>query len=285
MNSKKEINSNLREHWNQIPKRGILPHELKLLMWKNICRATIRKRRQKYKWMLTACAVVAMLSANYFITTDFDSKEITTTKTASADIRLLHLPDGSRVWINQNTEIEYSTSFSGKERKITLSGEAFFEVARDTARPFIITSGEVTTTVLGTSFNILAYEGQTNKVSVKSGKVKVEANHRKVFLEKGFESVTSSDDGIISKQKTNIVEPSWKKVLIDVDRKTLAQVISQLQAIYPIEVEYANPQLQQNIIRGALDTRNGLDEMLQTIAFALEIDIKCTGNNKYYISK
>ena len=159
MRSKKEIENSINEDWDETPGKGILAEEIRLRMWKNIEKATIRRKKRSYRWIAAACIAFLLSVAGYqslYYTSFSSSKNIVSTKTFPQDIRLLRLPDGSRIWVNQNTEIEYPKQFASNERVISLKGEAFFEVARDTSRPFIITSGEIRTTVLGTSFNVKA---------------------------------------------------------------------------------------------------------------------------------
>ncbi|PVD51743.1 hypothetical protein DC498_13580 [Terrimonas sp.] len=116
--------------------------------------------------------------------------QITTTTREGKNIRL---PDSTEVWLSPSSVLEYPPVFTGALREIKLSGEAFFEVAHDRQHPFIIHSGNIETRVLGTSFNIQAYDNQeeinvtvvTGKVNV-SNKSKVEhvelvANQRAVF--------------------------------------------------------------------------------------------------------
>lgn len=287
MRSKKEIENSIREQWNQIPNQGILPHEIKARMWKNIQKATMERRRRNYRWIAAACVLLIMSVAGYqsFLHFNTAQQEMIATKTSLQDIRILHLPDGTRVWVNQNTEIQYPAHFGENERNIVLKGEAFFEVARDSSRPFIITSGAIKTTVLGTSFNVKAYEGKTTEVQVRTGKVKVQDEENTVFLVRGYAAVSVPESKTISKQKIHKLEPDWKKILLDVDGLTLAQVMEKLQPLHSFDVEYAHDDLKNLAIKGALDTRQDFEEILQTISFALEIEIKPIGPNRYAISR
>jgi transmembrane sensor len=277
----------LREEWNAVPHNGILPFETKLRMWNNIRNVTIDKYRSFYNWTAVACAVFILSLSGYqvFIQLNKTKIELTATKTFSRDIRLLSLSDGTRVWLNQNSEIEYPATFSKHERTVTLKGEAFFEVKRDPSRPFVITSGAIKTTVLGTSFNINAYDGNSPEVNVRTGKVQVESVQNTVLLERGDKAVYQPETALLQKQKTRILEPEWKKVLLYVDGLTLQEVLSKLKADHKFEVNYLENDLKNLTIQGTLDTRQGLYEMLQTIAFALEIKIRPTGNNTYLISR
>ncbi|MFH7015727.1 FecR family protein [Flavobacterium sp. FlaQc-47] len=276
----------LRQEWNAIPNRGILPNETNSRMWNNIRSVTIDQYKSFYNWTAAACVLFIFSITSYQVFTKMNNNkvEVTDAKTFNDDIRLLCLSDGTRVWLNENSEIEYPVQFAKNERTVTLKGEAFFEVKRDPSRPFIITSGTIKTTVLGTSFNIKAYNN-TPEVNVRTGKVQVESLKNTVLLERGYKAVYTSDNSLLQKQKTNVLEPQWKKVLIYVDGLTLEQVLSKLKADHQFEVNYLNDDLKNLTIKGTLDTRQGLYEMLQTIAFALEIKIRSTGNNTYLVSK
>ena len=178
--------NDFQDEWDAIPEKGILPQGVKDRMWENIQMATVQKRRKRsYRWIVAASIAILTLFGGYlFLMQPVTAAKAIVTNTYPNDIRLLRLPDGSRVWVNQNTKIAYTDEFAGDTREVTLSGEAFFEVAKDPDKPFIITSGAVRTTVLGTSFNVEAYAGKPIAVSVRSGLVKVQSSGNTVMLKK-----------------------------------------------------------------------------------------------------
>ncbi|PWB27680.1 FecR family protein [Flavobacterium sp. HTF] len=274
-----------KEEWDELPQKGLFPDEIKFRMWKNISAATINKRRNNFRRAIAACAALLISMAGYQFYFALKSKtpEIIT-QTFPQDIRLLRLSDGTRVWVNENTQIEYPEHFAANERIVKLKGEAFFEVARDTTRPFIISSGNIKTTVLGTSFDVKAY-GNIAEVNVRTGKVKVESTQNAVFIERGYAAIFVAHNKTVKKQKTAILEPEWKKALIDVDGMTLAAVIEQLSTDHHFTLQYSTEDLKMLQVKGTLDTRQAVPEILQTIAFALEITIKPTGNDSYIVSK
>lgn len=277
----------MKEEWNLIPNRGILPDHSEARMWNNIRRVTIDKHKRLYNWIAAACAVFVISIGSYqFLGLHKKSDiEITSTTTFKNDIRLISLPDGTRVWLNQNSQIEYPAHFSDNERKVTLKGEAFFEVKRDPSKPFVITSGAIKTTVLGTSFNIKVYNEKQPEVNVRTGKVKVEGETNSVLLLRGDKAVYTKGSSTVKKEKTDILEPEWKKALLYVDGLTLEQVLTKLKEENDFKVNYLEDDLKNLTIQGTLDSRQGIYEMLQTVAFALEIKIRPTGNNTYLISR
>jgi len=276
----------LKETWDEIPQQGLLPDDTKRRMWKRIQKATFRQPVKWTRWAVAACAALLLSVVAYevlFTENLFPEKTIIT-QTFPNDVRLLRLPDGTRVWINENSKLEYPEVFSGKQRKVTLTGEAFFEVKRDTSKPFIIHSGRIETTVLGTSFNIMAYNGKAPVVAVRTGKVKVANSTTTVFLERGYAAVFMPTSERLKKQKITQLEPEWKKTLLDVDGLTLEQVFQLLEPVKGLTITYAREDLKKLTMRGTLHTRQQLPEMFETLSFALGITITKTGNQSYTIS-
>ena len=263
----------LREEWDELPQKGIFSDEVKFRMWNTILDAIAA----------SAALLISIAGYQFYFKLTSKTAEIIT-QTFPQDIRLIRLSDGTRVWVNENTQIEYPEKFASDERIIKLKGEAFFEVARDTARPFIISSGNIKTTVLGTSFDVKAY-GNIAEVNVRTGKVKVETEENAVFLERGYAAVFVPKENIVRKRKALILDPEWKKALIDVDGLTFEAVVEKLKTDHHFTLHYTSENLKLLQVKGTLDTRQGVPEILQTIAFALEITIKPIGNDTYEVSR
>ena len=276
----------LKEEWDETPKKGILPLGAKMRMWEQIEKVTENKpRRKPYKWIAAACILLLMSVSGYLYVMPKASAKQLVTHTYPGDIRLLRLPDGSKVWVNQNTIIAYPEAFDGDTRSVTLNGEAYFEVARDASKPFIITSGPITTTVLGTSFRVSTYNNANPEVSVNSGKVKVEGRTNTVLLKKGDAARYENKTKTLLRHTVVPLEPKWKKVLIDVNGYTLEQVINKLSEDHAFTVTYSDNSLSALKIKGILDSRQGFEAMLQTVAFALQVKIEPQGDAMYHISR
>jgi len=142
----------------------------------------------------------------------------------------LTLPDGSNVWLNAGSSITYPTAFPGNTRQVKITGEVYFEVAKDKNKSFRVTAGDQEIEVLGTHFNINAYADEDHiKTSLLEGAVKV----NKVLLQPG----QAFTHGKI--EPTNVDQDiAWKNGVFNFNNQTLAQVMRQLARWYDLEVVY-----------------------------------------------
>jgi len=134
---------------------------------------------------------------------------ITTPKGGEYEVQL---PDGSLVWINAGTSLRYPTAFTGKERLVELEGEAYFEVAKDASRPFIVQSGQGRITVLGTHFNVRAYKDEPGmKTTLKEGSVLLQSISAAEKLKPGESGIIEKSTTAIEVQQANIEQDhDWK---------------------------------------------------------------------------
>lgn len=154
------------------------------------------------------------------------------------------LPDGTKVWLNAATTLQFSANLKRErgERKVRLeSGEAYFEVYKDKKRPFVVATGQQEVSVLGTHFNINAYEPGSTKTTLLEGSVRVQStNNLKLnskILVPGEQSITKAGSIKISKVNTAI-ELAWKKGKIQFVREDLKTVINMVSRWYNIDVIY-----------------------------------------------
>lgn len=148
------------------------------------------------------------------------------------------LPDGSHVWLNALSSLRFPTTFTGKERKVELIGEAYFEVAHNKARPFRVTSQGQTVEVLGTHFNIMAYgDEKVIKTTLLEGSVKISENNNVRLLKPGQQAQVSQ----ANIQITNDVDledvVAWKNGYFKFD-ENLETIMSKIARWYNVEVVY-----------------------------------------------
>ncbi len=184
------------------------------------------------------------------------------------------LPDGSKVWLNANSELKYSDEFSRETRKVYLTGEAFFDVVRDEEHPFIIQSKEVATTVLGTSFNVKAVAGEDIAVTVATGKVQVAADapseDKTVLLTPNQQATYHAATQKLSWKAVDLdVYLSWKEEKLIFDEISLAKAMAMLENRYGAKISIKNKSLENCIIVGEHGNES-LENVLKAMQFVLD---------------
>jgi transmembrane sensor len=153
----------------------------------------------------------------------------------------LVLPDGSKVWLNAASSIRYPIVFTGKESRVEITGEAYFEVARNTSMPFRVkTNIETEIEVLGTHFNINSYENETSiNTTLLEGSVRVKNNQGTIVLKPGQQAQSVTAEKIKLLQQVDVDKVmAWKNGYFNFQDANLQEVMRQLERWYDIEVVY-----------------------------------------------
>ena len=193
------------------------------------------------------------------------------------------LSDGTFIKLNADSEIKFPKKFIGETREVYLKGEAFFDVKKDTAHPFIIHSGEISTTVKGTSFNIKAFKNEeTIKVSVVTGIVEVENKvSSKLTLIPNEEAVYNINDKNIIKRPFDLNEIAWREGVLYFKDCMLGEMITKLERWYGVEFIIENKKVAiKNGYTGKFQNES-LNEVLENISFAGNFQFKMEGKKVY----
>ena len=197
-------------------------------------------------------------------------------QTAFGQKQIIRLPDGSTVHLNAGSKLTYMEPFQENKRKVTLTGEAFFEVARDELRPFVIHSGVVSTKVLGTSFNVRAYpDEQQIVVSVETGKVGVNLSEKDQNIEINPTEQATYLDGQASFSVSTFDRQEvigWKEGVIQFKDMPLNKVITKLERVYGVEFHINNPDLKLEEKYSGVYKNAPLDRILKGVSFAVGFD-------------
>lgn len=180
---------------------------------------------------------------------------------------IMVLGDGSRVWLNSETELKYPVAFGAAKREVYLTGEAYFEVAKDTARPFIVHTPQTTTTVLGTSFNVMAYrDEEQTEITLVTGAVAVNAGNHKCRITPGYQvSVDNRSLDMLQKPVRVDFYTSWKNGLFDFEGMTLEELSVKLSRWYDVDFFFVNREAAEKRFTGAIKRNNSLQFMLDFI--------------------
>jgi len=184
------------------------------------------------------------------------------------------LSDGTSVWMNSESTLRFPDRFT-KSRDVQLKGQAFFEVVKD-GRPFSVTCSVGTISVLGTSFDVKNYEGETTQVTLITGKVTFKDTHNEVTLQPG-EQACQTDDGI----KISIVDThrytAWKEGLIYFD-DNLENVMRNIERIYDVKVVYSCDSYKKLRFIGECSRFQTIDEFMKLLSLTQEFNYEINGN-------
>jgi ferric-dicitrate binding protein FerR (iron transport regulator) len=156
----------------------------------------------------------------------------------------LTLPDGSRVWLNNASSIRYPVSFAGPNREVELTGEAYFDIAKDPSHPFRVAvhRGARTSTieVLGTSFNVMAYEDEpAERTTLLEGSVRFVNGSNSTLLKPEEQSMLDEKGSLKTLHQVNVSEiTAWKNGYFHFDHASLETTMRQLARWYDVTVEY-----------------------------------------------
>lgn len=173
------------------------------------------------------------------------------------------LSDGTRVWLNAGSSISYPLHF-GAERRVTVRGEVFFEVAHDAEHPFIVTAKGAEMTVLGTSFNVAAYDNEQQvETTLVTGSLRVNAPHGEVLLSPGEQATLDIASGEVDVQQVDLeVYTMWRRGLLVFYDEPLRNICRKLERWYNVKIDTSSPSLDGVLYTGMIKRH----ETLNTIA-------------------
>ncbi len=188
----------------------------------------------------------------------------------------LTLPDGSKVWLNSVAKIAYPRTFSGDTREIQLWGEAFFEVQSRPKQPFVVRTKALSITVLGTAFNVSAYDDEPSmSATVSEGSVRVTHGSSTAVVRAGQRALLGLADQRLSLQQANVDQAlAWKNGYFHFDGVKVDAIMRQLERWYDLDVSYGNrmPDVEFSGIMQRKENANQVFEILEetgSVAFKL----------------
>lgn len=165
----------------------------------------------------------------------------------------INLADGSVVWLNSATQLDFPFNFASSKREITIKGEAYVEVAKDPSRPFIIKLPGGAVEVLGTAFNVNTYDEGIVRVALVEGAVKLLSAKGDITLTPGMEGVYKEGQGVSSQHFDAKYVLGWRKGEYYFNEATLEEVSGVIPRWYGIQAVIDNPTLKERKLVGVLD--------------------------------
>lgn len=185
---------------------------------------------------------------------------------------MLVLEDGTKVWLNSETNLRYPVAFTGVRREVQLEGEAYFEVARDEKRPFVVrTRKGVNVQVLGTSFNVRAYGDEENVETVlEEGSVRVSGDSSCVVLVPGMMGVHDAS-GMRSLVVDTELYTAWHKGHFIFQDETLEAILGKLSRWYGMKVFYRNEEVKHLVFSGNVRKYDTIRKLLEALELSGEV--------------
>ncbi|GLU51996.1 FecR family protein [Dyadobacter frigoris] len=179
------------------------------------------------------------------------------------------LPDGSKVWLNSRSSLHFPTAFSGKERKVELTGEGYFEISKNKQMPFVVEAGKTHVEVLGTHFNVMAYDNEAvSKTTLLEGSVKVGNGENKKLLNPGQQAIVGSQIRVRAADLEEAV--AWKEGYFQFDNEDLTTIMRQLQRWYDVDV-VNEKQIPDKHFTAMISRNNTLSKVLKMLEMSGEL--------------
>ena len=238
-----------------------------------------RRRRMAAICSVAATLAVLVVSSlfllrNETVTPADVTGNMTVVETGPCDRTKVALPDGSTVWLNSCSRLSYKGDFNRSERRIELSGEAYFDVKSNPARMFIVDMGQEKVTVKGTKFNVSAYQ-KTSAMSVALVEGKVEFSQGETTL-----SINPGEVVVFDKISHNLTKSvvddvtmycTWKEGRIDYPSVTLDVLFDRLSCIYNLDIRYTPKKLSGKTFSISLSTQENIRDVLDAISVIMPV--------------
>lgn len=206
--------------------------------------------------------------------------EYNTISTPKAGQYQVTLPDGSKIWLNSISSITFPTVFTGNERKVTITGEVYFEVAKNREKPFLVNTKGQTVQVLGTHFNINAYNDEDKiKTTLLEGSIKITANNSSKVLVPGQQAEVANNRIRIIDNSNIEAAVAWKNGYFVFDNADLPTLMRQLSRWYDVNIIY-NGNTGDHEFVGEIKRSSNLSNVLKILAVS-GVHFKIENKNLY----
>jgi ferric-dicitrate binding protein FerR (iron transport regulator) len=281
MNNSEEIN--VDKAWNNVHSRMI---ENGLIISKSPIRISFF-RSTAFRIAATALILLGLgTAALYMNNSGYLTKSISVIAGDDQRNTQVSLPDGSKVYLNRDSKLSYSKNYGLKGRNVKLIGEAFFEISPDKSKPFIIDAGKAKVKVIGTSFNVITNNRQSDvEVYVKTGKVLLSDNSgsQSIQLDPGFVGTMNSK----TSNKTINTDPnydSWKTGYLYYKGEKLGVVFKDLKRVYNMDIVADDSLILDNPWRSPIDNTIDQETIIRLICTSFNLDYTKDGN-VYHLTK
>lgn len=190
------------------------------------------------------------------------------------------LPDGTVVWLNSYTQLHYNANYGMTQRVVSLTGEAYFEVAKDKEKPFIVETKGMNVEALGTTFNVKAYQEDSRIIATLfSGSVRVSANGGNVILSPDENATFERSSGklAVHKLENSSYAKMWRNNDLVFNGETLEEIAVLLNRMYNVQIIFKSERIKQYRFSGVI-CNNSLDNVIELISLTSPITYETCGD-------
>ncbi|WP_295767181.1 FecR family protein [uncultured Mucilaginibacter sp.] len=190
----------------------------------------------------------------------------------------LTLADGTMVWLNAASSLKFPTTFSGKERLVELTGEAYFEVAKNKSMPFKVVANGVNVNVLGTHFNVMAYQDESVvKTTLLEGSVRLEKDEITAMLIPGEQGLIKQGGNAFKVREVKVDDiVAWKNGLFSFENENIRTIMRQVSRWYDVDIDYEGQLSKQNF-GGSVSRFKDISYLLKTLELTGTVHFKVNG--------
>jgi transmembrane sensor len=203
----------------------------------------------------------------------------------------LTLSDGTRIWLNSGSKLVYPAKFAGKEREVYLEGQAYFSVSHSDDVPFFVHTREMKVKVLGTEFDISAYEDDHFTSAVlASGSIELSIPQQSIFGAKktkitpGTRAVFQSDQSVLKTEQVDVREfISWKDGYLILEKAPLGDILKKLSRYYRVDITLKEEDLEKVTFSGTLHLQDDIQQVLDIVATTTSLNYKQQSKERRYV--
>lgn len=237
---------------------------------------------------IASVLLIGALLTYFLLEKESLSGQLQTVHVPSGQRTELILNDGTKVWLNSGTTVTFPAQFSRHSREVTLNGEAYFKVAKDDNKPFIVQTEHHNVQVLGTEFNIIAYHGKNfMETALLEGSVEISSNSdNNTYLLSKNETLSFRDGKFIKGNINDFNYFKWREGLICFEKENLVSLFAKLELYYDIRIINKNKSLMEGAYTGKFRIRDGIEHVLRVLQLKHQFKYtKDDDTNVIYIDK
>lgn len=246
---------------------------------------------KNFKWVAAAAVILMMSFTGYYFYSNKTTSPIQTPDhqlSLNPAVKKIILSDGSVVILNKGSKLEYPATFTKENREVYLTGEAYFDIKHDAAKPFLVHTGNLTTRVLGTAFNIKSniQGSQLIEVTVSRGKVAVSSPKETLAVLLPNQKISyNSNSGAYRKESANASSTTlWKEEDLTIDNLTMEEAIKKIEERYATSIELSSSNIMNCRFTAHFLNTTDLEQVIKVICKLNQLEYSVNDKGVYTLS-